>query len=264
MSVFSQTVYFRDRTIRGKVISNEGIALEYVNISIEHANLGTMSFRNGFYELEIPSRYLDDTLTFSYVGYSTRRIAIRDIEKDQTIEMFSMSYPISEVVITAANPKRQKIGITMHNSMLGIMAEHNEWAIFMSPRKLPAKIEKLNLYLNWVEQRDDSLYFRINFYTVTDSMPGNNLLMKNIVIRHLVQKGWNEFDLRSFNVIMAENFFVSIEWLTDLDKKADGKFHYGGVLMRPRRIYRRNTSIDAWQKFPSITISINLEILLIY
>ena len=90
---------------------------------------------------------------------------------------------------------------------------------------------------------------------------GNNLSAQNIVVKHLIKKGWNELDLRPFNIIMSEDFFVSIQWLKDLDQKVDRRFHYGAVMMRPRSVYLRNTSFGAWRKFPGFVISTNVEIL---
>jgi len=262
ISTYSQSLESQTfKTIKGRVVDDEGRPLEYVNIGIKNKDFGTMSFRNGLFELNIPYKYQNDTLSFSHLGFETEKRPIANMGINEDIILFSETYSLSEVTITATQPRRQIIGITMKNSMLGATAEHNEWAMFMKPRKLPAKVEKLNIYMNWVEESTDSSYFRINFYAVTDSTPGNNLLMQNIVIKHLIKREWNELDLRSFNIVMAESFFVSIQWLQDLDQKADRKFKYGGVLLRPRNMYLRDTSFGAWRKFPGFVISMNLQVL---
>ena len=104
--------------------------------------------------------------------------------------------------------------------------------------------------------------FRVKFYAVTDNgFPGENLSMQNIVIKHLVKQGWNEMDLYPYNIVLKENFFVSIEWLSDLDKKTDRRLFYGGVMMRPSAIFTRKTSFGAWSKIQGGQYSINLQIL---
>ena len=131
----------------------------------------------------------------------------------------------------------------------------------MKPRKLPLKVEKLNIAFKSVDNREDSVYFRINFYSVTDSMPGNNILEKDIIVKHYITQGWNEFDLQPFNIIMKENFFVGIEWLPDLDKKDDRHIMYGAVMMRPQSAFGRDTRFGEWWKMPGFAISMNLQVL---
>jgi len=253
------------RKISGRVVDEDGRGLEYANIGIERANFGTTSFRNGLFELDVPLKHLSDTLTFSFIGFDPVKIAIIDIEDNQTIEMRSQPYSLSEVTITARQPKRQKTGITMTGA-IGTGATNVEWALLMKPRQLPARVEKLNFYVkfisrDWFDNPNDTLYFRVNFYAVTDSMPGKNLTGQNIVIKSLQKTGWNELDLRPYNIVMTEEFFVSLEWLADLDKRPNKKFSYGTVVFRPRALFQRDTFFDTWRKIPGIALSINLEIL---
>ena len=150
----------------------------------------------------------------------------------------------------------------MHNRFLTLATKNQEFALFMKPRRLPAKVELLNFYVNWSEL-EDTIHLRINFYAVTDSMPGNNLLMQDIVVKHLIERGWNELDLRPYNIVMAEEFFVSVQWLDDLDQKTEKRFRYAGVLIRPRNMYVRSTlfSTAIWQKIPGIVKSMYLQVL---
>ena len=60
---------------------------------------------------------------------------------------------------------------------------------------------------------------------------------------------------------MAEEFFVSIQWLADLDQKTERRFHYGAVLIRPRNMYVRNTFFGNWQKVTGIVNTMYLQVL---
>ena len=252
------------KTIEGRVVDREGQALEYVNIGIKHANFGTMSFRNGLFELGIPYRHLTDTLTFSHVGFEPVKIPLANIDNYQTIEMFSQVYTLTEVQITAKQPRRRKIGITMYAPLVAMIAKdgNSEVAIFINPPKFPAKVEHLNFYIKGIDNSNkaDTLYFRINLYAVTDSIPGENISGQNIVFKHLAQSGWNELDLRPFNIVVTEDFFVSLQWLTDLDKKPQ-KLSFGFVWMRPRKMFVRDTNLHEWQKIPGVAPSINVQVL---
>jgi len=252
------------KTISGRVVDREGQALEYVNIGIMRENIGTMSFRNGLFELGIPYRVLTDTLIFSHVGFEPVKIPIANIDDYQTIEMYSHVYSITEVQITARQPRRRTIGITMHAPLVSMIAKdgNSEVAIFINPPKFPARVEKLNFHVKGIDNssKADTLYFRINFYAVTDSMPGENIYGQNILFKHLTQFGWNELDLRPFNIVVTEDFFVSLQWLADLDKKPR-KLSFGFVWMRPRKMYVRDTSFVPWQKIPGVAPSINVQVL---
>ena len=91
-------------------------------------------------------------------------------------------------------------------------------------------------------------------------MPGENIYGQNILFKHLTQFGWNELDLRPFNIVVTEDFFVSLQWLADLDKKPR-KLSFGFVWMRPRKMYVRDTSFEPWQKIPGVAPSINVQVL---
>src|SRR5476651_2034578 len=75
-------------TIHGIVrdsASNE--ALSYVNIGIKHKNIGTVSLRDGSFNLTIPPENKSDTLTFSMVGYNDYKSAILDLSNDVIIKL---------------------------------------------------------------------------------------------------------------------------------------------------------------------------------
>lgn len=249
------------KTVRGKVIDGENQALEYVNIGIERKNFGTMSLRDGLFELGIPYKYRNDTLTFSHVGFEQERMPIANMDSFQTIELFENVNVLNEILVTANQPKRKEIGIKSYNRFLCAPPLHSERVMLMKPRKLPLKVEKMNIAFHSVDQREDSLSFRINFYSVTDSMPGNNITGQNIIVKHSITQGWNELDLQSFNIVMTENFFVGIEWLPDLDKKDDRHFMYGMVMLRPQSSFSRDTRFGEWHKVLGFAYSMNLQVL---
>ena len=117
------------KTVKGKVTDREDQVLEYVNIGIEQKNFGTMSLRDGLFELGIPYKYRNDTLTFSYVGFEQERIPINQMDSFQTISLYENTNVLDEVLITAKEPKRKKIGIKSYNHFLSSRALHSEKAI---------------------------------------------------------------------------------------------------------------------------------------
>src|SRR6056297_3701603 len=63
------------QTVTGKVADNTtGEVLPGVNIVVKGTTIGTSTFADGSFELNVPS--LSDTLSFSFIGYETLDIPI--------------------------------------------------------------------------------------------------------------------------------------------------------------------------------------------
>ena len=67
---------FAQKSITGKVTSQDGDDLYGVNILVKGTRTGTISDKNGMYKIEVPAGL--DVLSFSYVGYITRDETIDD------------------------------------------------------------------------------------------------------------------------------------------------------------------------------------------
>ncbi|MEX0771757.1 MAG: TonB-dependent receptor [Balneolales bacterium] len=75
LSFFCSLALGQDNTVTGTVTDAEsGGELPGVNIAIQGTTIGTTTNADGEYSLDVPS--LDETLVFSYVGYSLQEVAI--------------------------------------------------------------------------------------------------------------------------------------------------------------------------------------------
>ena len=94
------------RTVSGKVSSDDGEALSGVNILVKgSSDVATTTDQEGKYKLNVPSGF--NTLTFSYVGYSSREEVI-DNRTAINVMLSSVVKDLSKVVVIGYGTQRRK------------------------------------------------------------------------------------------------------------------------------------------------------------
>jgi len=73
--LFVKTIYAQNYIeIKGKIIDSEYNApLPFVNISVAKNRIGTITNNSGEFLLKIPEIWRNDTLNFSFIGYTTKK-----------------------------------------------------------------------------------------------------------------------------------------------------------------------------------------------
>ncbi|MCC4228696.1 SusC/RagA family TonB-linked outer membrane protein [Zunongwangia profunda] len=102
--LLATTIGFSQNQITGEITDTDGIPLGGVNVLLLNSSEGTISDFDGKYSIEATSR---DTLEFSFMGFRTQRIAV----KDQTIidvVLAEDASQLNEVVVTALGIKKEK------------------------------------------------------------------------------------------------------------------------------------------------------------
>lgn len=239
--------------------------LEYVNIGILNKNFGTISDPNGHFQLAIPDSLINDTLTFSYVGYRTLQIPIRKLVGSTNVEiiMNSIHLNIDEINIYAKEPKVKKYGVRSH-SPLGFMPAYidrdiYEIAFLVEPKKKPVKIKNLNIYIH--HSRIDTCTFRINIYNFKDGIPFEKLNTENIITVIPIKSGqWNKIDLSEYNLVFNSVFFVSVEFIPDFIGKRPYQISYGFKMIKNGKSYIRQYSQGKWS-IVKYNTSFNIDVL---
>ena len=91
------------RTIRGRIIMQDGTPLPGVNVAINGTNEGTISDIDGYYQIQVPN---DASLVFSLMGMERQEIT-RPSNEEINITMEQDAATLSEVVVTGSvNPER--------------------------------------------------------------------------------------------------------------------------------------------------------------
>jgi hypothetical protein len=83
--------------IHGTVRDEDGLTLPGANIIIEGTNIGTQSDFDGNYSLEVEA---NQTLQFSYVGYTPKSISVSNISNYINVNLELSAEFMGEVIIT--------------------------------------------------------------------------------------------------------------------------------------------------------------------
>lgn len=255
-STYAQTA------IKGRVLQTSQQAISYVNIGIKGKNIGTVSDENGDFSMILKAENLQDTLTFSCIGFEELSLPIHKIirEKTATFYLEEKILELKELVISTKKPIIKKIGTKSTNPLLWGSATSKdgkdivEMGKFVKLKKT-SEIQKLNVYLKGINM--DSATFRINFYAIKDEMPAERIVEKNILCKKDLSKGWLEIDLTEYDLVFEKDFVVAIEFLPEKDSKGYS-FSYGGQM--GGSTLTRTSSLGTWKKMKSASISMYLTV----
>lgn len=136
--------------------------LEYVNISVQGTNIGTVSNSDGEFTLKIPARYKSDNLLFTHLGYNNHLYPIggKSIE-NETFMLTSDSQVLDEVVIRSGDPLAivreaiKKIDLNYTNSPTILSGFYRE-TIQKGKRYIDISEAVMNIYKTSYSQNTDN------------------------------------------------------------------------------------------------------------
>ncbi len=227
-----------------------GAPVPYVHIGIAEKNFGTTSNEEGYFILNVPEKFVRDTLTISFVGYETKRLPISGIKSD--IKLCPSDIQLKEVTI---KPKKEKIlGRTKEggNSMVGWLGNQQGYEIagFIKNSKT-VLAKKIGLYVS--ENSFDTLKILVTFYKANGNKVGEVINTKPLFWDALSKvKGWLYYDLPK-QIQVEGDFFVGLEIVKGIQNKGgerglislQGNYNLGKTTM-----YFRKTSQDTWRSEP--------------
>lgn len=268
--LISNLAWGQNIKISGKVVDENDKALAYVNIGIKKKNIGTISELNGDFEMSIKESNLNDSLTFSYVGYKELTLKISDI-LDENKSAFHLKFEptsLSEVVIKTKKRQEKKIGTTSYVSFaVGYIWDEESESENLNNKdirefakeiniKKPSKVKDLNLALNAANV--DSVTFRINFYDIENNLPGKKINTEEILITKKIKEGWNKFELADYDLYFDTPFFVALEYIpTNMEEK--NPFIYAGQVFG--KSVSRTTSLGEWKVKKAARLSLYVTVI---
>lgn len=258
------TIYGQS-TYKGIVVDSATLmSLSYVNIGIVGKNIGTVTDTRGNFQIELDSPYEEDTLRFSMVGYKSQSFRIEDFKREMSgnsmIKLVKKITLLEEIVVTNKRFRERVLGNkTKSKSMAGGFTSNelgNEVGIVIKVHKSPTYIERFSASI--VSNKYDSLKFRLNFYSLLDGLPHDHLIDENIIITSHIREGLLDVDLGEYNIVVNDDFFVSLEWIENLGEDKNGLLFSLGLLGSP--IISRHTSQGIWEKIGGVGIGFNVTV----
>lgn len=181
------------------------VPVEYVNIGLFEQNIGTVSNENGKFSLDVPMDYLNDSLTFSRIGYTTKKICINDLllESVDLIQLVPKLTELKEVEIKTKKIILKSKGnkTTSKTIVMGISSALSLGREVGCVIRLPNKqIVLTDFNFNVDYNRPDSAKFRLNIYEYNGEI-GENILSENVYFTIPINYiGKFNVDLRKYNI----------------------------------------------------------------
>lgn len=237
--------------------------IAYVNIGVINKNNGTVTSAEGYYRLNLPESLDEGTIRISIIGYESRTFKVSDFRKtvsaSSTLYLRKSVSELREVMIPSRKMKPGKLGNELGyrpasagfaNNVLG-----NEIGIPIKIKHKPTFVEAFNAVLDY--NHHGQFTFRLNFYDMKDGLPGNSILDESIIVRTSQKKGVLTVDLRDYNIVVTQDFFVSIELIEGL---GEGGLHFLADYDGPP-VITRSASQGKWNKQKSLSFGFSVTVL---
>ncbi|MGF1922707.1 MAG: carboxypeptidase-like regulatory domain-containing protein [Bacteroidia bacterium] len=242
-SVFGQSL------LSGKVKDRKGEPLPYANIGVKGGKVGTVSLIDGTFSISIVDSLLNDSLTFSSIGFKDKTFKIRSLitsKANLEIILDEKIISLEEVKISNRKPKRYKLGITGRTPMVYIPTQSygkNDMAeqARLIHLKKPARLINANIFVLSGSMTEVSI--RLNFYKVENGLPGERLVEKSIIRKATLKNSWFSIDLSEEDIYLDEDFVVAFEYLPS----AKSSIVFGAKLGASDSFFR-SSSQGLWRK----------------
>lgn len=239
---------FCQSLIVGQIKNQKEEPLPYANIGIKGGKLGAVSTLDGKFSIAIPDSLLNDTLTFTSIGFKEKSYIINKLvgNKDVEVILEDKITSLAEVKISNAKLKLYKLGITGRTPMVSIPSKSYQKNDVLEQARIlrlkkPAKIINANIFL--LSQSKKEVNVRLNFYAVENGVPGKRLVEKSIIRKSIIDKGWFSIDLKDEDIYLDEDFVVSFEFLPSTHSSIFFAAKIGAV-----DSFLRSSSLGVWRK----------------
>jgi len=241
-------------TIKGKLTDpDKNEPIPFASIGHLNSNTAVLSDEKGSFNLVLKTAESNDTIKFYAIGYKELYLPIKDLKLDgvNELKLIQGSFDLEEVEVNAKKLYTKKLGITKYDksNCSGFIDIGNNWKgvetairLSNSENKL-LKVKDFSFYIikNTLQ---DSLTFRLNFYSANKFYPTRNILKKSIIFKTAVKQGEVTLDLSSYNIAAYSDFYVGLECL--MEKVSIADFCFAGENSEPS--YVRESAFNKWKK----------------
>jgi len=245
------------QTISGTITDAKSqVGVPFVNIGVLGKTVGTVANEQGAYQLAVAGASPNDTVRISSVGFKPRNLTVRELTSQPNLALRPEAIALGEVKVRAKTlfKRTHTLGNTTNSetSTLTLSAKDlgSEIGTVISLKRKPTKV--LNANFNVAYNRAGSLTFRVNLYRLLpNGKPSDvKLVTRNIIVTSAVAKGPIAVDLTADQLILDEDFFLTLEWIGGGDaKQVSNQLAFSaGLGYANNDLYLRETSQAAWER----------------
>lgn len=259
--------FSQEKIVRGIVLDNLKKPVQYANVGILNKPIGTVTNKEGEFELNIDHSLILDTLKISSLGFKSKEFVIKNFigNRDFNIYLESHIEKLEEVVINPNNLKKYTTGKEKTKSNNQVFFSNPEirninlgseiGRKFTFETKKPALLEEFKFYIK--ENNFEKIKFRINIYNINNEIPTNRINKIDIYKELNNTKGWINVNLEDYNIAVTENVIITIEWIEASQT--------GDLLSLPILVpsfnsihYYKQSAQSKWKKYKMISSSMLL------
>ncbi len=201
--------------LRGRIFdSTDSSALSYAAVGIEGKRVGVLTDSSGNFAFPLSDTVsLDDSLTFSLVGYepAKRRIAESFGSDTLVVGLQRKNYGIAETVVLPGKTRRVRMGRSKVNTVFGTNFFDGPDPVgkecgMLLESKYDCRVSRLNFYIG--RNGFEHALFRLTFYTV-DDRPAVPVTDKDIRFEINDRRdGWIGLDLNAADIRLKPGKFA--------------------------------------------------------
>jgi CarboxypepD_reg-like domain/X-Pro dipeptidyl-peptidase (S15 family) len=260
---------FRKKTgilIKGKIIEmNSKQGLAYVNIGIPDKNRGTVSGRDGSFEMSVDSLSLTDSLKISMVGYKSNTYGMSDLlrhSKPLIIPLQEQETELQAVVVSQKKLITRTLGNTTTSTFVSVGLPlkflGSEIGVRINLGKKPVLIK--NFIFNISDSRLDTAVFRLNIYHFKNGVPRENILHDNILVAVGRRTGKYIIPLSDYKILLKDDILISLEWIEGSASAAGHGAIFLSAAFLNAPTWHRLTSQGKWKKANGLGVGFHIEV----
>jgi hypothetical protein len=241
--------------------------LPYANVIIESRNTGTISDKNGLFELTAnPS----DTVTVSYLGFRSATLTAEDLAANNAVYLEPVPYEISDVIVTNRKSKLKNLGHSSGGSRMFSVPFFQMGEIKRGDRigkevgaiikiKSDTSVKSFNVLI--IKNLYEMAKFRLTFYSVQDGKPSDVLINRDITFEITSQqKGLYTLDLTPYDIFLSggQEVLVTMTLLDETGDEIPNILWLNAAPLTGKGIFKRNVGDSSWERIGG-TITMYLQ-----
>jgi len=246
---------------------NTNKALPYVNIGVLNKEIGTVSNKNGNFELNLSDNHVNDTIRISMIGYKHKIYLVKNLLEQKGTIQIKLEEDISEleeIIIGAKGLKHKIIGNKTETKFINAGFSYNylgaEMGIRINIKKSPTYVDAFNFSVSQ-NRLSAKVKFRLNIYNIEKGKLGKNILKDNIFIPvESKQTGIVSVDLKKYNIILKDDVIVTLEWVETEGENNQGEAIFFSLGVLTSGTYHKESSQGKMKKLKGMGVGFNFNV----
>ena len=243
---------FGQETVRGRIVNEQGEAVEYVQVGIPKLQLGTISTADGRFEITVPK----DTLEFFHVSYQTGRHIVTGPEDD--LVMVLHENELHPAVFTDGNTRQKYLirpgtkvagngGLLVFEPMTGNTKGTEIGSVAKTQKPFLVRDIQFSIWQNSIPDCVAS----VNIYRIEKDDVFINVLQRPIYVNVAESDKPQEFHIQPDETLLLEpgKYFIAFQ-IVDWNTKALEERASLSTILYFKSSYTRKAALGKMEPYP--------------